>query len=69
MTIAVPPVSVEILRTGSGLVVGQARTVECQVTGARPNHRVSWWKNGQELSYAQSQVRLNGYWVVGTMGT
>ena len=24
--------------------------------GARPNHRVSWWKNGQQLTHTQTQV-------------
>ena len=58
---SVPPVSVRILRTGSGLVVGQPRTVECQVTGARPNHRVSWWKNGERLTtFAQTQTSPDG---------
>ena len=53
--------SVKILRTHSGLVVGQPRTVECQVTGARPNHRVSWWKNGERLTtYSQSQTSPDG---------
>ena len=58
---SVPPMSVRILRTGSGLVVGQPRTVECQVRGARPNHRVSWWKNGDRLTtFAQSQTSPDG---------
>ena len=57
---SVPPVSVRILRTGSGLVVGQPRTVECEVTGARPNHRVSWWKDGDRLTYSQTQTSPDG---------
>ena len=60
MRFSVPPVSVKILRTGSGLVVGQPRTVECEVRGARPNHRVSWWKNGARLSFSQTESSPDG---------
>ena len=52
----VPPLSVQILRMDQSLVVGVARTVECEVRGARPNHKISWWKNGKQIAHAQTQV-------------
>ena len=65
---SVPPESVEILRTEAGLVVGQPRTVECQVTGARPNHRVSWWKNGARLTtFSQTQTSPDGATLVSSI--
>ena len=55
---SVPPLSVEILRTDVPLVAGVARRLECEVRGARPNHRVSWWKNGEQLPDTMTQVSI-----------
>ena len=52
----VPPLSVQIVGSERSLVVDVATTVECEVRGARPNHQISWWKNGKQLTHAQTQV-------------
>ena len=52
----VPPLSVKILRTDHTLIVGQSRTLECEVTGARPKPKITWWKGGKQLRESQSRV-------------
>ena len=65
---SVPPLSVEILRTDVPLVAGVARRLECEVRGARPNHRVSWWKNGARLTtYSQTQTSPDGATLVSSI--
>ena len=54
--ISVPPLSVKILRTDHTLIVGQSRTLECEVTGARPKPKITWWKGGTQLRESQSRV-------------
>ena len=54
--IAVPPLSIKILRQNRPLIVGKSRTVECEVTGARPVPNITWWKGGTHLQNSQLKV-------------
>ena len=46
----------------SGLNLGQNRTVECLVTGARPAPTIIWFRNQREIrdAAATTAVSLNG---------
>ena len=46
----------------SGLNLGQNRTVECRVTGARPAPTIIWFRNQREIrdAAATTAVSLNG---------
>ena len=58
MDFLVPPLSVKILRTDHPLIVGQSRTLECEVTGARPKPKITWWKGATQLRESQSRVGI-----------
>jgi len=60
LDLSFPPLSVKILRTDHTLIVGQSRTLECEVTGARPKPKITWWKGGTQLRESQSRTSLDG---------
>lgn len=60
LDLSFPPLSVKILRTDHTLIVGQSRTLECEVTGARPKPKITWWKGGKQLRESQSRTSLDG---------
>lgn len=60
LDIAFPPLSVRLLKTEHPLVEGQARTLECEVTGARPSPKITWWKGATQLREEDSRVSPDG---------
>jgi len=59
LDLSFPPLSVQILRTNHPLIAGQSRTLECEVTGARPKPKITWWKGATQLREMESRTSLD----------
>ena len=54
--VSVPPLTVNILGKSKIPIAGQNQTIECEVSGSRPEPIITWWKDQKEMAGATTQV-------------
>ena len=54
--VSVPPLEVEIVDKSKNLIAEQNQTLQCKVSGSRPEPTITWWKNHVRMTAGIFQV-------------
>lgn len=59
--VSVKPLSVKLLTPYKPLSAGRTYELECQVTGARPEPLITWWKGSTKMTDTRETVSCFTY--------